>query len=51
MDSSAYLSEFVILGNLAIRTGKKIVWNSKECKVKNDVPEAMPYVKKSYRSF
>ncbi|HNY26823.1 MAG TPA: Gfo/Idh/MocA family oxidoreductase [Candidatus Sumerlaeota bacterium] len=50
LDYASYLSEFVVLGNLAIRTKKKIVWNSKECTVKN-APEAMQYVKKTYRKF
>jgi hypothetical protein len=53
LDYSTYLTEFVILGNLAVRSGKKIVWNSKACKVKNlsGAWSAMKYVKHSYRKF
>jgi predicted dehydrogenase len=53
LDYSTYLAEFVILGNLAVRSGKKVVWNSKDCKVKNllGAMSAMKYVKHSYRKF
>ncbi|MBV9126309.1 MAG: Gfo/Idh/MocA family oxidoreductase [Planctomycetes bacterium] len=42
------LTETVLLGNLAIRAGKKIEWNSEELRVTND-PAANEYVQRKYR--
>jgi predicted dehydrogenase len=48
-DYSAPLTEFVSLGNLAIRSGKTIQWDAKAMKVTN-VPEANKFIKRpSYR--
>ena len=47
-DYSGPLSEFVLLGNLAIRTGKKIQWDSANLKAVG-VPEADQYIKREYR--
>lgn len=47
-DYSGPLTEAVLLGNLAIRTGKKLDWDSAEMKVTN-VPEANQYIRREYR--
>lgn len=49
-DYSGPFTEMVLLGNLAIRSGKKIEWNGEEMKCTN-VPEANKYLKKVYRKF
>jgi len=38
----------VLLGNVAIRAGKKIEWDSKNLRVTN-APEANAYIKREYR--
>lgn len=43
------LTETVLLGNLAQRTGEKIYWNSKKMRVTNNVPDAERYIKRKYR--
>jgi len=43
------MAETVLLGNIAIRTGKKLYWNSAKLKVTN-LPKANDYVGKKYRS-
>jgi predicted dehydrogenase len=47
-DYAGPFTETILLGNLAIRSGKKIEWNTKELKVTN-APEANQYVKRTYR--
>ena len=47
-DVSAPFTETVLLGNLAIRLGKKIEWDAKHMRVKN-MPEADILIKKHYR--
>jgi hypothetical protein len=48
-DYAAPLSEFVLLGNLAIRSGEMIEWDAKQQKVSN-VPEANRFIKRpAYR--
>ena len=47
-DYAGPLTEMVLLGNLAVRTGKKVVWDSEQMKVTN-VPEANKYVAREYR--
>ena len=42
-------TEALLVGNLAVRTGKRIEWNSRKMKVTN-VPEANQYVSKTYRA-
>ena len=42
-------TEALLVGNLAVRTAKRIEWNSKKMKVTN-VPEANQYVSKTYRA-
>jgi hypothetical protein len=49
-DYAGPLTEVVLLGNLAVRTGKKIEWDSKNLKCTN-LPEANKYVKKEYRDY
>jgi len=49
-DHSGPLTEIVTLGNVAIRSGQKIEWDAKKCKVTN-VPEANRYVRRRYRLF
>ena len=44
---SVPLTEMVLLGNLAIRTGKKVMWDS--AKMKADSPEANRLVTREYR--
>jgi predicted dehydrogenase len=41
-------TEFVLLGNVAIRTQKKIEWDAEALKAKG-CPEADPYIKREYR--
>jgi predicted dehydrogenase len=47
-DYSGMLTETVLLGNVAIRTGKKIEFDGEKCEVTN-VPEANALIKKQYR--
>jgi len=42
------LTEFVLLGNVAIRTQKKLEWDAENLKAKN-CPEADQYLKREYR--
>ena len=42
-------TEALLVGNLAVRTGKRIEWDSKKMKATN-VPEANQYVSKTYRA-
>jgi len=49
-DHSEPLTEMVLLGNIAIRTGKKIEWDGENLRCTN-VPEANKYVKTEYRVF
>jgi hypothetical protein len=44
----ARLTEFVLLGDVAIRTKKKIEWDGPNMKVKN-APEAQVFVQEQYR--
>jgi predicted dehydrogenase len=46
---SGPFTEMVLLGNLALRLGKTIEWDSKHLRAKN-APEAEAFVKKHYRS-
>jgi predicted dehydrogenase len=48
-DYSGALTEAVLLGNVAYRTGKKIEWDAKNLKVTN-CPEAAQYLSYKYRS-
>ncbi len=48
-DYSGMLTEFILLGNVAIRTGKKLDWDGPNCRVTN-CPEAEQYIKEEYRS-
>jgi hypothetical protein len=45
---SGPLSETVLLGNVAYRTGKKLQWDAKNLKATN-CPEAQQYVRREYR--
>lgn len=47
-DYSGPLTEMVLLGNVAIRTGKKLNWDGPSMKVTN-VPEANEYLHRQYR--
>lgn len=47
-DYSGPLTETVLLGNLAVRSGKRIEWDAKNLKCTN-VPEANQYVSREYR--
>ena len=47
---SGPLTEMVLLGNLAVRTGKKIEWDAANLRCTN-VPEANQFVRKKYRKF
>jgi len=48
VDYAAYLTEIVLLGNLAIRLGQKVVWDSKQGRVIGN-PNAEPLVMRPYR--
>jgi predicted dehydrogenase len=43
------LTETVLLGNLAIRTGKRIEWDAKNLRAAN-APEAEQYIRREYRA-
>jgi predicted dehydrogenase len=47
-DIAAYLTEIILLGCVALRTGKKLEWDGPKMKAKN-APEAAQYVKREYR--
>jgi predicted dehydrogenase len=47
-DYAGMLTETVLLGNVAIRTGKKVEFDGEKCEVTN-VPEANALIKKQYR--
>jgi predicted dehydrogenase len=47
-DYAGPFTEMVLLGNLAVRTGKKIEWDGPKMRAKN-VKEAAQYVKSQYR--
>jgi hypothetical protein len=47
-DYSSRLTEMVLLGNLAVRLGKKIEWDSTALKAKN-APEAEALIRRPYR--
>jgi predicted dehydrogenase len=47
-DYSSRLTEMVLLGNLAVRLGKKIEWDSVALKAKN-APEADALIRRAYR--
>jgi hypothetical protein len=42
------ITEALLLGNVALRAGKKLYWDSAEMKVVN-VPEAQQYIRREYR--
>ena len=48
-DYSGALTEAVLLGNVAFRTGKALEWDAKALKATN-APEADQYIKKEYRA-
>jgi hypothetical protein len=47
-DFSGPMTETVLLGNIALRTGKKLYWDSENMKITN-VPEANEYLHRPYR--
>jgi hypothetical protein len=47
-DHSGPLTEMVLLGNLAVRTGRRIEWDVANMRVTND-REAQKYVRREYR--
>jgi len=47
-DYASRLAETVLLGNVALRLGKRIEWDAEEMQVKN-CPEAMPLINHTYR--
>ncbi|HUR46913.1 MAG TPA: Gfo/Idh/MocA family oxidoreductase, partial [Candidatus Saccharimonadales bacterium] len=47
-DYAGPMTEMILLGNVAIRAGKKIEWNAKKLKVTND-KEANQLIRKKYR--
>ncbi len=49
-DSAAEITELALLGNLAMRAGKPIEWDSKNARVKG-MPELDALINKSYRKF
>jgi predicted dehydrogenase len=48
-DYAGMLTEAVLLGNVAMRCGKKLDWNGPELKATN-CPDAAQYIKREYRS-
>ena len=49
VDYAGPLSEAILLGNVALRVGKKIEWDSEKLEAKN-APEAAKYVRREYRA-
>jgi len=47
-DIAAYLTEIMLLGCVALRTGKKLEWDGPKMRAKN-APEASQYVRREYR--
>ena len=47
-DYAGPLTEMVLIGNLAIRTGKRVEWDAEKMRSTN-VPEANQYVRREYR--
>jgi hypothetical protein len=47
-DVAAYLTEIILLGCVALRTGKKLEWDGPKMMAKN-APEAARFVKREYR--
>ncbi len=47
-DYSGPMTETILLGNVALRTGKRIHWDSPNMKA-TDAPEADPYIKPAFR--
>jgi predicted dehydrogenase len=47
-DYSGPMTEAVLLGNVALRTGKPITWDAKNCRVSNS-PEANQFIRREYR--
>ena len=47
-DIAAYLTEIILLGCVAMRTGKKLEWDGPNMRATN-APEAAQYVKRNYR--
>jgi hypothetical protein len=47
-DYSGPLTETVLLGNVAAKAGKRILWDSKNLNITN-MPEANKYLKREYR--
>lgn len=47
-DVAAYLTEIMLLGCVAMRTGRKLEWDGPEMRARN-APEASKYVKREYR--
>jgi len=48
VDHAAHLAEVVLLGNIAIRTGKRLAWDGAGMKITNDA-DANKYVQEPYR--
>ena len=48
-DYAGPFAETVLLGNLAVRVGKKVMWDGRNMRA--DLPEAQKLVRKSYRVF
>ena len=48
-DYAGPLTECVLLGNVALKAGRKIFWNHEECAVTN-VPEANAFLEREYRT-
>ena len=48
-DISGLVTEVVLLGNVAIRTGKKLQWDSPNMQITN-MPEANQYLEREYRN-
>lgn len=46
---SVPLTETVLLGNLAMRSGQKVYWDAANMKVTNDIPGVEKYVHRDYR--
>jgi hypothetical protein len=47
-DFSGLITEVMLLGNVAIRTGQKLLWDGPNMKITN-IPEANKFLRRRYR--
>src|SRR5207244_7806619 len=48
VDYAGPLAELVLLGNVAVRAGRRVVWDSERLQA-TDLPAAAPFIRRAYR--